>query len=482
MKKITIVGGGTAGYVAALILKSRFTNIDIKIIKSDKIGIIGVGEGSTEHWKDFLNFTNINEHQLIKETDATLKCGVMFKNWNTEDYLHNANLELSKLKFGQALLGYQLLISKKCAQKKLNNHLFWENKVSKKFLYDNTIPTNQYHFNTFKLNSFLNKKSIEKGISIIEDEIIDIKIKNNTIIKIKGLKKEYTSDLFIDCTGFKKLLISKLGAKWLSYKKYLKMKEAIAFPTEDTQNYNMYTTAQAMDYGWLFQIPTYGRQGNGYIYDSDYINIDRAQQEAENLYGKKINIAKHIKFEAGCLDKVWINNCIAIGLSANFVEPLEATSIGTSIQQSFLLMHCLPIYNQKNIEFYNKQVEHIMNNIRDFIILHYKTNKTNTSFWKDVKDLEIPDTLKVNLEKWQTRLPIREDFLQSNYLLFYEHNWIHILYGLNLLNINNLKKSLKSFNNDYIKYINEVFKEIFKYDNESINHKDYLNIIRKNVA
>ena len=284
--------------------------------------------------------------------------------------------------------------------------------------------------------------------------------------------------MFIDCTGFKKLLISKLGAKWVSYKKYLKMNEAIIFPTEDTENYNIYTTAQAMNYGWLFQIPTYGRQGNGYIFDSNYINADKAQQEAEKLYGKKISISKHIKFDAGALDKVWINNCVAIGLSANFVEPLEATSIGTSIQQAFLLMHFLPVYNKQNIDFYNKQIQVIMNNIRDFIVLHYKTNKTNTSFWKDVKQLELPDTLKSNLEKWETRLPIREDFLQSNYLLFYESNWIHVLYGLNLINIDNIKTSLLHFNLDQLKQLDQKIEHIFKYDNNNITHKQYLNIVR----
>ena len=478
MKTITIVGGGTAGYISALILKSRYNNLNIKIIKSDKIGIIGVGEGSTEHWKQFLIFTKINEQELIKETDATLKCGIMFKNWNNEDYLHSVPDDLINVKFGQTLVGYQRLLSKKPKQNKLNNPLFWQNQISKNYLSNNLIPTNQYHFNTFKLNNFLNKKSLERGISIIEDEITNVETKNNEIVTLNGIKENYTSDLFIDCTGFKKLLISKLGAKWISYKKYLKMNEAIAFPTEDTENYNIYTTAQAMNYGWLFQIPTYGRQGNGYIFDSNYINADKAQEEVEKLYEKKITIAKHIKFDAGALDKVWINNCVAIGLSANFVEPLEATSIGTSIQQSFLLMHFLPIYNKQNIDFYNKQIQLIMENIRDFIVLHYKTNKTNTNFWKDIKELELPDTLKCNLEKWQTRLPIREDFLQSNYLLFYEYNWIHILYGLNLININNIKKSLDHFNSNQIKQLDQIIENIFKYDNNNITHKKYLDIIR----
>ena len=218
MKTITIVGGGTAGYISALILKSRFNNLNIKIIKSDKIGIIGVGEGSTEHWKQFLIFTNINELELIKETDATLKCGIMFKDWNNEDYLHSVHDDLINVKFGQALVGYQRLLSKKPKQNKLNNPLFWQNQISKNYLSNNLMPTNQYHFNTFKLNNFLNKKSLERGISVIEDEITNIETKDNEIVTLHGLKENYTSDLFIDCTGFKRLLISKLGAKWIDRK------------------------------------------------------------------------------------------------------------------------------------------------------------------------------------------------------------------------------------------------------------------------
>ena len=480
MKNIIIVGGGTAGYVSALILKSRFKNINIKIIKSDKIGIIGVGEGSTEHWKEFLRFVGINEYDLIKKTDATLKCGIMFKGWSEKDYLHSVVDELTNLKFGQTLLGYQKLISLKCDQKKLNNPLFWENKISTKSLVNNVVPTNQYHFNTFKLNEFLEKESKLRGIKIIEDEIVNVETNNNSISKLKGIKSEYVADLFIDCTGFKKLLISKLGAKWNSYKKYLKMKEAIAFPTENTEEYNIYTVAQAMNYGWMFQIPTFGRQGNGYIFDSDYINADQAKEEVENFLNKKIEIGRHIKFDPGCLDKVWINNCVAIGLSANFVEPLEATSIGTSIQQAFLLMHCLPNYNQENINFYNNQIEKIMNNIRDFIVLHYITDKKNTEFWKDLKKIEIPDSLKIKLEKWKTRLPIREDFMDSNYLLFFEYNWIHILYGLNLININYLKESIKFFHSNILNYVDQTLDSIVKYDMDNIKHKEYLEIIRNN--
>jgi tryptophan halogenase len=256
------------------------------------------------------------------------------------------------------------------------------------------------------------------------------------------------------------------------------MNEAIAFPTKDTSEYNIYTLSKAMKFGWLWRIPTFGRWGNGYVFNSDFINAEQAQKEAEEYIGHKVEIFKNIKFDAGALDFPWIKNCVAVGLSANFVEPLEATSIGTTIQQTFLLMHNLPNYNKNIICFYNKQMEAIMNNIRDFIILHYITKNKSSNFWKEISMIELPNTLKDNLDKWQTRLPIREDFLQSNYLLFYEYNWIHILYGLDLLNINNLKNNIKSYSKNELNYIDKNLTNINKYDTNYIKHKEYLKLIR----
>ena len=482
IKNISIVGGGTAGYIAALILNKRYgKNVNLQIIKSKKIGIIGVGEGSTEHFIEFINYVDIDFKDLIKECDATLKTGVMFENWSKENFLHSVS-DIFKINYGQNLLAYLYLIKNNCKNRDLNIHSYWESKLDKLYFTNiKACPVNQFHFNTHKLNIFLHKKAIERGIKVVEDDIQDIQLnKHGNISSLKGETLNYTSDFYIDCTGFKRLLIYKLGGKWQSYKKYLKMKEAIAFPTSDTKEYNMYTVARAMDNGWLWKIPTYGRWGNGYIFDGDYINADQAKIEVEKYIGHKIEIAKHIKFDPGCIDTPWIKNCIAVGLSANFVEPLEATSIGTSINQIFLFTHMFDNYNEASIKEYNIKINAIMSNIRDFIILHYITKKNNTNFWKDLKLIEIPDSLKTNLEKWQLRLPILEDFKETNYFLFFEQNFINVLYGLNLLNIEKLKQQYASFNSVIKDEVKVKVDQYFKNMNCSslIGHKEYLNYIR----
>jgi tryptophan halogenase len=347
---------------------------------------------------------------------------------------------------------------------------------------DSGSPFNQYHFNTNKLNDFLTKIAEIRKINVIDDEILDIELNElGEIGKLVGEQNSYSSDFFIDCTGFKKLLISKLGAKWKSHSNYLKMKSAIVFPTSEKEEYNMWTTAQAMDYGWMFNIPVWGRNGNGYIFDSDYITADQAKVEVEKFLGHEITVGKHINFDPGHLDRVWIKNCCAIGLSANFIEPLEATSIGTSIQQAFLLMHRLPNYNEKTIEKYNKDINDIMINIRDFVILHYVTNKDNTQFWKDVAKIELPDSLKENLKRWRTNLPVADDFSdQTDYVLFRDAHYLQILAGLNLFDVESIKNEYEMMHPNAKNIADNFIRETrtFEKMNPSIGHKEFISTIR----
>lgn len=481
IKKISVVGGGTAGLVSALILNTRFPNLDISLIRSSRIGIIGVGEGSTEHWNEFMQYIGVNFRTVIKECDATFKCGIMFKGWAKEDYLHSIGPE-AQIRNGQYLTVYGKLISENSPNKMLNPSLSWESKLYSYRLNPESGPAwNQYHFNTHKLNDFLTRVAIEKGIKIVDDEINDVVLKEDGSIEYISGNTDYYADFFVDCTGFRRILISKLGAKWKSYSKYLKMKSAVVFPLPENETYNMFTTAQAMNYGWMFNIPVWGRTGNGYIFDSDYISADKAVEEVEEFLGHKVEVSKVLNFDPGALDNVWIKNCCAIGLSANFVEPLEATSIGTSIQQTFLLMHRLPNYDERTIAKYNKDINDILINLRDFIILHYVTKKENTNFWKDIQNNPIPEDLNENLQKWKKNLPIADDFRNStDYKLFSEAHHIHILYGLKLFDNEYIKKeysmmhpAIREIADNFVRE-NRTLEKI----TPSITHKEYISKIR----
>jgi tryptophan halogenase len=298
---------------------------------------------------------------------------------------------------------------------------------------------------------------------------------------LKSKNKTYEYDFYVDCTGFARLLIGKLGSKWQSYSKFLKMKEAIVFPTREETEIPMWTLARAMNSGWMFRIPVWGRKGNGYIFDSDHITADEAKIEAEKYLGFEVDVAKHIKFNPGAVDKPWINNVCAIGLSASFVEPLEASSIGTSINQSFILANRIIHYNQDVIDRYNKEVDAIMNNIRDFIVLHYISPRRDTEFWRSVAEVELPDTLKANLNMWKHRLPIIDDFTSyTKKVLFNEYNHTLVMYGMGLFDQEKIMAQYDSVPQEAKHYTERQIQTKLDYDKvKTIPHKMMLDLIRR---
>lgn len=479
VKSIAIIGGGSAGLIAATVLRRRL-NIKVDVIHSKNIGIIGVGEGSTEHFKEYMEFMNISQYDIIKYCDATYKSGIMFDGWGDKPYLHSIISKFDK-KFSQYNYVYAKQVSEN--SRYFNYDSIWENKINKWFLNKpEELPFGQFHFNTFKLNEFLINLSKSMGIGIIEDDIQDVVLSEDGSIKqLVGSNNTYNYDFYIDATGFKRLLINKLGAKWQSYGKYLKMKAAITFQTPDTENYNLWTLAKAMDAGWLFRLPVWGRGGNGYIFDSDYITAEQAKAEVEKYIGHPVEVGRQFNFDPGCVDRAWIKNCCAIGLSGSFVEPLEATSIGTSIQQAFLLMHRVVNYNDDVIDQYNSSFNDIMENIRDFIVLHYITKKTNTQFWRDVAKIEIPESLKHKLSMWEYKLPIDEDFNEvSNYVLFKASNHTLVMDGLDLFDRDAIKKEYDA-NYDYVKVdADNTIRELHNFENSisTMTHKEFISTIK----
>ena len=481
INNITVVGSGTAGLVSALILKKSFPKINVSIIRSKDIGIIGVGEGSTEHWSEFMEFIGIDVQTLIRETDATYKTGIMFKNWGSDDYLQSIGDGFNATRHGYPYV-YASQISQNKPPRDLVSPLSWNSRANIWFVGQESSQTQQYHFNTHKLSTFLESIGINLGINIIEDEIINVDADSTGITKLHGKKQTYTSDFFIDCTGFKRVLMSTLGCKWISNSKYLKMNSAIVFPTDiaPDEEIPMWTLAQGMNAGWMFRLPVWERYGNGYIFDSNYISASEAKEELEEYFGHTIDVAKHITFDPGSLKESWIKNTVAIGLSASFIEPLEASSIGTSIQQAFLLAESIINYNNTTIEEYNNDCTDILTNIRDFVILHYLGNRSDTQFWKDVQEMEIPKTLRKNINKWKNTLPSEKDFSKvTDKVLFSHFHYILIMHGLKMFDINNIKKEFNArVPIDQQENANRIVSETNTAPYTTVPHKTMISVLR----
>jgi tryptophan 7-halogenase len=482
--KVLVVGGGTAGLVTALILKRKL-DIEVDVVRSKDIGIVGVGEGSTEHFATFLKTIGLDQYHFIRNTNATLKIGIKFENWNPErSYIHSVGKEYDELA-GQ----YPYLYGKEISSnnhRKLCAELNWENRVNRWFVNQREEwNTNQFHFNTHMMNDYLSVVAEQMGINIYDDEITDVILKEGGQIgRVKGKQKDYRYDFYVDATGFKRMLIGRVGAKWKSFGEYMKMNSAITFQTEheDEENFSITTLARGMDYGWMFRLPTWDHVGNGYIYDKNYIGEDEAKKEVEDYLGREITIGKTFSFDPGYLENSWIKNCFAVGLSAAFVEPLEATSIGTTIQQAFLLSHRLSNYDETSIESYNQSFANIMENIRDFICLHYVTPRRDTQFWRDVAEMPLPDSLSKRLKRWKHHLPISEDFFgESDYVLFGASNYTIVLEGLDLFDRSSIRKEFMMQSAIVKSAADELSlnQKRFEESIATITHKSHIKMIRE---
>jgi len=405
--KIVIVGGGTAGWLTALHAKKLFKNDHITLIESQDIPIIGVGEATTPHLIDFLEELNIDFVDVIKNTDGTIKNGISFEDWNGDGkkYLHGfsvrdeANpfvLDNSKSNFYDVYLRYLI-------QNKLS---FLEKTYTPLISYQNIINLRNQsfalHFDAAKLSNYLSKLSINRGIEHIIDEYECCEQDENGFIKkIKTKNHLLDVDFVFDCSGFQKLFIGNLFKdRWIDYQNHLPMKKAVLFPTKNTSS-KPYTTARAMKYGWVFEIPLQNRTGRGYIFDSDYIDSDQACKELKTVYND-VEPSRTITFSAGRFTNSWIKNCIGLGLSTNFVEPLESTSIFVTIGQLKLLTKFKEHLSSQNVDGiknfnmitgsnkFNKIIGSNNDAILKFIYLHYMTKRKDSDFWLEFREKNTP--------------------------------------------------------------------------------------------
>lgn len=482
INKIIVVGGGTAGCVSALMLKQRFPNKEIVIIESANIGIVGVGESSTEHWNQFSNFIDIDMLDPVYHCDATFKHGVYFENWSDNDFVHSVGEPHTERCLDYYML-YGHLISNNHHPLELTDATALDengryNYQHKNYRDDNgylLCPTNQYHFDTFKLNEYLHRICEERNISVEVDDIktVDLHPESGYIVSVSSETTTYSADFFIDCTGFARLLAHKTyDIPWISYAKYLPVNSAISFATEEMVEYNSYTKSTARDAGWSWTIPTQKRTGNGYVYCDRFITKDQAYDEMVKAYGKELEISREFKFEPGRLEKAWHKNCYAVGLSHNFVEPLEATSIGSVIQQMFCFLNYLP---SNDVDGCNQTVNNIFENIVDYVRAHYLTKREDTPFWREVKyNLPLTPTLQEHLNNWKRRLPLHID-VNTPWGMFSSMNYIPVLYGLDWFDREKIKE-------EYTEYLDsdltqQSILKLAEQPSDTIHHRKFIQTI-----
>jgi tryptophan halogenase len=438
-KNIVVVGGGSAGWLTALTAKKKYPKLNVTVIESKDIGILGAGEGSTPYLPLFLETLDISIEDLVKNCDATIKNGIKFSNWNNDNdfYYHGFG-------FTDPSLGTEALSSKFLSTSPmlvsgiaLNNNLkdldFTEivseknkvpfvlekNKNGNTTLEYKKIGKTSIHFNATKLAQRFKEIGLERGIQVFEQTISKVCLdENNNVVSLdldNGTK--ILSDFVFDCSGFHRLIIGKtFNSKWKSYKDFLPVDSAIPFFLDMTDDIPPYTEAIAMKYGWIWKIPLQSRFGCGYVYDSSLISEEDAVKEVEDFLGFVPHYPRKDKggfsFSPGSFEEPWQNNCVAVGLAANFVEPLEATSLWVSMvalteifsSPDFLTNNCHEIRSE-----FNKFILNMNDDILNFIYLHYMSLRKDTPFWKKFSYEYSPQELKQKLKVWEKRFPGKRD-------------------------------------------------------------------------
>ncbi|HJS14919.1 MAG TPA: tryptophan halogenase family protein [Rheinheimera sp.] len=444
VKKLVIAGGGTAGWMAAALLKKVFGDtLAIELVESEDIGIIGVGEATIPPIQIFNQYLGLDEKEFLRETHATIKLAIKFENWRVkgESYYHTFGapgatlgvtnfqhywLRAKELGLAESLWDFDL--NYLCCEQGKFNKIKTPNPV-----YDMPYA---YHFDSALYGKYLRKLAEQAGVTRTEGLIEQVKQDAETgFVQALQLKngREITGDLFIDCTGLRGLLIRKtLGVAYEHWDHYLPANSALAVPTERFDTTLPYTRSIAHSAGWQWRIPLTHRNGNGIVYSSGYLNDDQAYQTLmNNLDSKALAEPKKISFETGRTTKQWHKNVVAIGLSSGFLEPLESTSIHLIQSGIVRLMKMFPNHgiSEAQISAYNAESKDEFETIRDFIILHYHVNERDDSdFWRDMRQMAIPHRLQEKLALFKETGAIFNDAND----IFRDSSWLQVMLGQGL--------------------------------------------------
>ena len=488
MKKvnhIVVVGGGTAGWLTATLLIDRIpakANTKITLVESKDVPIIGVGESTTAQLRYLIRNTHYlkNEDEFLTETGATYKYGIVHEDWHEigksfysplggdfynqtrfphdhYDYMRIYHIG-KKLDYSHVYQSQCMIESKVFYIEGEQNNPYpqWLRAEGHTFLDTTDVA---YHIDAHKTSAYFRKKALETGkITRVEDTITSVERDSDGYVTKLLLKsgKELGGDIFFDCTGFARVLKAEVN-KFVSYKDKLLLDSAVLFPKDvnETEEVKTYTKAKALKEGWAFEIPLQGRIGRGYNFSSHFTDKDKVVDELNRVYGEDdVDIRGVIKYEPGRIERFWDRNVIHSGISSGFLEPLEATTIHSTIKQT---EHFLEVYysdlidvrNQALKNQYNRDMQHFYDDLRDLIIFHYQNTRQDTEFWRESSKADkLSGKLARNLELWKTRMPRIQDFSDgpmTNYLGLGNALWYQVAMGMHVLDSKLALEELKYY-------------------------------------
>ena len=433
-KKIVILGGGTAGWMAASLFVERWSpeQASVTVIESPDIGIIGVGEGSTPFLARFFKLIGVDDGDWMPRCNATYKLAISFAGWSPasgiDSYSHPFLSQVDHFTEGAFVTNCRtrrlgLDVNTQPDDFFINSRLVDERKGPH-------APENfpfaigyGYHFDSGLLGEFLGELAVSRGVTHTRTRIVDVELaEDGNIAALLGEGGERVeADMFVDCTGFASLLMQKsLGVKFESFKSNLFNDSAVVMPTPAVDSPRPETVSHALSSGWCWNIPLTNRYGNGYVYSSDFISADDAETELRGFLGKldSDEPARHLKMNVGQIEKHWEKNCLALGLSQGFIEPLEATAL-LLVQQAIEMF--IARYEKGNFtpelrDDYNARVHERFERVRDYIVAHYKLNTRNdTDYWKaNRENMQLSSSLRHILDVWYRRGDLTEEIRRQN--------------------------------------------------------------------
>ncbi|GAB3018203.1 tryptophan halogenase family protein [Bowmanella dokdonensis] len=451
-RTLTIVGGGAAGWMTAIYLNRYFNAkpgaLHIRVVESPDIGIIGVGEATVHSIRFFFAAMGLDERELMQEANGTLKSGILFRNWmkpvngRTHEYFHpfEANLSGSQLDISSSWFAsgtpgsYDEAV---CTSVHLiRDGLCAKGKNSR--AYDGVVPYG-YHLDATLMARFLRRKAVQSGVEHIEATVSEVETQGDHIQAVVTDKGRIDGDIFVDCTGFRGLLMEALQQNnWQSFADALPCNKAVAIQKAyaDSIEPRPYTQATALTNGWAWQIDLTNRQGTGYVYDGNRLSPEQAEAELRDFIGTGGAVLKavHLDMKVGRRKQFWVGNCIAMGLAGGFIEPLESTGLHViNIGARLLATHLSSSeISQPVRDSYNELMIGVYEDLKQFIVLHYcLTDRDDTDFWRQAKaSVEHCPALKQKLAVWKHKVCEYLDLAGSYATTFTDENYRYVLYGM----------------------------------------------------